>query len=210
VVDIGKSSFVVVANRLPVDRVTPVDGPTTWRRSPGGLVTALAPVMRAFDGAWVGWTGSRDDAPAPFSTDDMDLIAVPLSAEEIALYYEGFSNATLWPLYHDVIVAPEYHREWWEAYRRVNDRFARAAADVADHGAIVFVQDYQLQLVPNILRTLRPDLKIGFFLHIPFPPAELFAQLPWRRQILEGLLGADLVGFQRQFKREIPVHIWVI
>jgi trehalose 6-phosphate synthase len=198
VVDIGKSSFVVVANRLPVDRVTPVDGPTTWRRSPGGLVTALAPVMRAFDGAWVGWTGSRDDAPAPFSTDDMDLIAVPLSAEEIALYYEGFSNATLWPLYHDVIVAPEYHREWWEAYRRVNDRFARAAADVADHGAIVFVQDYQLQLVPNILRTLRPDLKIGFFLHIPFPPAELFAQLPWRRQILEGLLGADLVGFQRQ------------
>src|SRR5690606_17285004 len=114
--------------------------------SPGGLVTALAPVMRAYDGAWVGWTGSPDDAPEPFSTSDMDLIAVPLSAEEIALYYEGFSNATLWPLYHDVIVPPEYHREWWDAYRQVNERFAAAAAEVADQNAVVFVQDYQLQL----------------------------------------------------------------
>ncbi|WP_116949586.1 alpha,alpha-trehalose-phosphate synthase (UDP-forming) [Jiangella endophytica] len=193
----GTSSFVVVANRLPVDRVSTADGTTTWRRSPGGLVTALAPVMRAYDGAWVGWTGSPDDAPEPFSTDDMDLVPVPLSAEEIALYYEGFSNATLWPLYHDVIVQPEYHREWWDAYRLVNQRFARAAAEVAAENAVVFIQDYQLQLVPRLLRELRPDLKIGFFLHIPFPPTELFAQLPWRRQILEGLLGADLVGFQR-------------
>ncbi|WP_026877602.1 alpha,alpha-trehalose-phosphate synthase (UDP-forming) [Jiangella gansuensis] len=193
----GTSSFVVVANRLPVDRVTAADGRTTWRRSPGGLVTAMAPVMRAYDGAWVGWTGSPDDAPDNFSTDDMDLVAVPLSAEEIAMYYEGFSNATLWPLYHDVIVQPEYHREWWDAYRQVNQRFAEAAAEVADQNAVVFVQDYQLQLVPKLLRQLRPDLKIGFFLHIPFPPTELFAQLPWRRQILEGLLGADLVGFQR-------------
>ncbi|TDC46995.1 trehalose-6-phosphate synthase [Jiangella ureilytica] len=193
----GTSSFVVVANRLPVDRVSTADGATSWRRSPGGLVTALAPVMRAYDGAWVGWTGSPDDAPDPFSTDDMDLVAVPMSAEEIALYYEGFSNATLWPLYHDVIVQPEYHREWWDAYRAVNRRFAEAAASVAAENAVVFIQDYQLQLVPQLLRGLRPDLKIGFFLHIPFPPTELFAQLPWRRQILEGLLGADLVGFQR-------------
>ncbi|PSL02522.1 trehalose 6-phosphate synthase [Haloactinopolyspora alba] len=193
----GTSSFVVVANRLPVDRVVTPGGETTWRRSPGGLVTALAPVMRAYDGAWVGWTGSPDDAPEPFSTADMDLRAVPLSAEEITLYYEGFSNATLWPLYHDVIVPPEYHREWWDAYRQVNERFAAAAAEVADENAVVFVQDYQLQLVPQILRSMRPDLKIGFFLHIPFPPQELFAQLPWRRQILEGLLGADLIGFQR-------------
>lgn len=193
----GTSSFVVVANRLPVDRVVASDGTTTWRRSPGGLVTALAPVMRAYSGAWVGWTGSPDDEPEPFSTDDMDLVAVPLAAEDIALYYEGFSNATLWPLYHDVIVPPEFHREWWEAYRRVNTRFADAAARVAEDGAVVFVQDYQLQLVPAMLREMRPDLKIGFFLHIPFPPTELFAQLPWRRQILDGLLGADLIGFQR-------------
>jgi trehalose 6-phosphate synthase len=193
----GPSSFIVVANRLPVDRVTDSDGQVRWRRSPGGLVTALAPVMRAYDGAWVGWTGSADDAPAPFSSEDMELIPVPLSGRDIRLYYEGFANATLWPLYHDVIVPAEYHREWWDAYVRVNRRFAEATAEVADDAATVFIQDYQLQLVPRMLREMRPDLKIGFFLHIPFPPVELFAQLPWRRQILEGLLGADLVGFQR-------------
>jgi trehalose 6-phosphate synthase len=193
----GTNNFVVVANRLPVDRVTDPDGETTWRRSPGGLVTALAPVMRSYDGAWVGWTGIPDDVLEPFASDGMDLVPVALSADEIGEFYEGFSNATLWPLYHDVIVPPVYERQWWDAYRRVNNRFARATAAVADEGAVVFVQDYQLQLVPRILRQLRPDLKIGFFLHIPFPPAELFAQLPWRQQILSGLLGADLVGFQR-------------
>jgi len=95
-----------------------------------------------------------------------------------------------------VIARPIYRRSLWEAYERVNRRFARAAADVAEEGAVVWVQDYQLQLVPKMLRELRPDLRIGFFLHIPFPPMELFQQLPWRREILEGLLGADLVGFQ--------------
>jgi trehalose 6-phosphate synthase len=193
----GSSPFVVVANRLPVDRETTADGRTTWRRSPGGLVTALAPVMRRHSGAWVGWTGSPDDAPDPFHTEGMDLVPVPLSQEDVADFYEGFSNATLWPLYHDVIVAPEFHREWWDAYVRVNHRFAEAAAEVAAVGAVVWVQDYQLQLVPRMLRDMRPDLRIGFFLHIPFPPGELFAQLPWRRQIIGGLLGADLVGFQR-------------
>ena len=107
------------------------------------------------------------------------------------------SNSTLWPLYHDLVAKPEFHREWWEAYRRVNQRFAEAAAEcVGEHG-VVWVQDYQLQLVPAMLRELRPDVRIGFFLHIPFPPSELFRQLPWRDRILEGLLGADLVGFQR-------------
>ena len=194
----GTNSFVVVANRLPVDRTTDEDGETAWRRSPGGLVTALAPVMRAYDGAWVGWTGAPDDAPEPFSSEDMHLVPVSMSEDEIGDFYEGFCNATLWPLYHDVIVPPVYDRQWWDAYRRVNNRFARATAAVAGEGAVVWVQDYQLQLVPRILRQLRPDLRIGFFLHIPFPPAELFAQLPWRRQILAGLLGADLVGFQRR------------
>ncbi|HSK28251.1 MAG TPA: trehalose-6-phosphate synthase [Jiangellales bacterium] len=193
----GKSPFVVVANRLPVDRDGSAGGTETWRRSPGGLVTALAPVMRRHDGAWVGWTGSPDDAPDPFHTEGMDLVPVRLSRSEVAEFYEGFSNATLWPLYHDVIVAPEFHREWWDAYVRVNQRFAEAAAEAAAENAVVWVQDYQLQLVPRMLRDVRPDLRIGFFLHIPYPPAELFAQLPWRRQIIEGLLGADLVGFQR-------------
>ena len=95
-----------------------------------------------------------------------------------------------------MIATPEFHREWWDAYVTVNQRFADQTAQVAGPGAVVWVQDYQLQLVPQMLRELRPDLRIGFFLHIPFPPTELYQQLPWRNQILEGLLGADLVGFQ--------------
>ena len=191
------SAFVVVANRLPVDRVELPDGSSTWRRSPGGLVTALAPVMQRHRGAWIGWSGAADERLEPFETNGMRLVPVRLSREDVELYYEGFSNATLWPLYHDVIVQPEFHREWWEAYVAVNLRFAEAAANAAAEDAVVWVHDYQLQLVPAILRRLRPDVRIGFFLHIPFPPTELFAQMPWRRQILDGLLGADLVGFQR-------------
>jgi trehalose 6-phosphate synthase len=190
------ADLVIVANRLPVDRVNHADGTVGWRRSPGGLVTALEPVIRANDGAWIGWTGSTDTGLEPFEEDGLRLVPVSLSATEIEEFYEGFSNGTLWPLYHDVVAKPEFHREWWDAYVTVNQRFAEKAAEVAADGATVWVQDYQMQLVPQMLRELRPDLRIGFFLHIPFPPAELFQQLPWRRQILEGLLGADLVGFQ--------------
>jgi trehalose 6-phosphate synthase len=186
----------VVANRLPVDRVVGADGTTEWRRSPGGLVSALVPVMRENRGAWIGWPGSAGDELEPFEDDGISLIPIAVSREEYEEFYEGFSNATLWPLYHDVVAKPEFHREWFDAYVTVNQRFARAAADAAAREATVWVQDYQLQLVPAMLRELRPDLRIGFFLHIPFPPAELFSQLPWRRQVLEGLLGADLVGFQ--------------
>jgi trehalose 6-phosphate synthase len=190
------ASFVVVANRLPVDRVENPDGSVAWRTSPGGLVTALEPVMRSHQGAWVGWHGAPDEEVAPFENDGLQLVPVPLSSHEVAAYYEGFSNDTLWPLYHDVIAPPSFHRDWWEAYVLVNQRFANRTAEVADREAVVWIQDYQLQLVPQMLRQLRPDLRIGFFLHIPFPPTELFGQLPWRNQILEGLLGADLVGFQ--------------
>ncbi|MGN0064599.1 MAG: trehalose-6-phosphate synthase [Nocardioides sp.] len=190
------SDLVIVANRLPVDRIELPDGSVGWRRSPGGLVSALEPVMREDGGAWVGWPGSPDEELAPFEHDGVTLVPVVLTSEDVEEFYEGFSNATLWPLYHDVVAKPEFHREWWDAYVRVNRRFAEAAASVASEGARVWVQDYQLQLVPQMLRELRPDLIIGFYLHIPFPPAELFSQLPWRRQILEGLLGADLIGFQ--------------
>ncbi len=193
----AQADLVIVANRLPVDRVVNDDGSTAWRPSPGGLVTAIAPVMRENDGAWIGWSGSDDEQMDPFVEDGLSLVPVSLSAEEIEEFYEGFSNATLWPLYHDVVAKPQFHREWWEAYVRVNQRFADRAAEVAAEGATVWVHDYQMQLVPAMLRAQRPDLRIGFFLHIPFPPAELFSQLPWRRQLLEGLLGADLVGFQR-------------
>jgi trehalose 6-phosphate synthase len=120
---------------------------------------------------------------------------VTLSASELTDYYEGFANSTLWPLYHDVVAPPVFHRHWWNTYVRVNERFAEATAEVAGEGATVWVQDYHLQLVPRLLRELRPDLRIGFFLHIPFPPVELFLRLPWRTELIRGLLGADLVGF---------------
>ncbi len=192
-----KAEFVVVANRLPVDRHVDGEGEDAWRRSPGGLVTALEPVMQKASGAWVGWAGQPDLAFEPFDFEGTHLVPVTLSAEDVELYYEGFSNDTIWPLYHDVIAEPRYSRLWWDAYVRVNRRFAQAAAAAAADGATVWVQDYQLQLVPRMLRDLRPDLVIGYFHHIPFPAYGLYSQLPWRRQVLQGLLGADVVGFQR-------------
>lgn len=189
--------MVVVSNRLPVDYQADENGETTWRSSPGGLVTALEPVMRASGGAWIGWAGVADREFDPFDHDGISIIPVPLSEQELEDYYEGFSNDTLWPLYHDVIAPPTYHREWWEAYVRVNRRFAEAAARAAAEGAVVWVQDYQLQLVPRMLRETRPDLVIGFFNHIPFPAYGIYSQLPWRRQVIDGLLGADVIGFQR-------------
>jgi trehalose 6-phosphate synthase len=192
----NRSSFVVVANRLPVDQIRLPGGNTHWQRSPGGLVTALEPVMRSHEGAWIGWAGAPGDAPAPFTLDGIRMHPVALSNRDVRDYYEGFSNGTLWPLYHDAVAAPQYHRHWWDNYVEVNRRFADAAAAEADDGATVWVQDYQLHLVPAMLREKRPDLRIGFFLHIPFPPKELFMQLPWRTPLVEGLLGADLIGFQ--------------
>ncbi len=189
------ADLVVVANRLPVDLEQLPNGETRWKRSPGGLVTALEPTLRAREGAWVGWPGVPDADVEPLVDDGLTLYPVRLSADEIAEYYEGFSNATLWPLYHDVVATPAFHRHWWRAYTRVNQRFAEEVANVAAQGGTVWVQDYQLQLVPGMLRELRPDLKIGFFLHIPFPPVELFRQLPWRTRVMEGLLGADVIGF---------------
>jgi trehalose 6-phosphate synthase len=189
--------FIVVSNRLPVDYSEDADGNVEWSRSPGGLVTALEPVMHSKDGAWVGWVGRPDLDIAPFDHEGIHIVPVPLSADEIENYYEGFSNDTLWPLYHDVISPPAYHREWWDSYVEANTRFAAATAQVSAPGATVWVQDYQLQLVPKMLRELRPDLTIGFFNHIPFPPYGIYSQMPWRRQVIEGLLGADVIGFQR-------------
>ncbi|HEY8281593.1 MAG TPA: alpha,alpha-trehalose-phosphate synthase (UDP-forming) [Leifsonia sp.] len=189
--------LVIVSNRLPVDRITDDDGTASWRPSPGGLVAALEPVMRAEEGVWVGWAGVADEHIEPFEAGGIDIHPVRLSEKELEEYYEGFSNDTLWPLYHDVIAQPSYRREWWDSYVTVNQRFADAAAGVAGTSAVVWVHDYQLQLVPAMLRAQRPDLVIGFFNHIPFPPYGIYSQLPWRRQIVDGLLGADVIGFQR-------------
>ncbi len=192
--------LVIVANRLPVRAVT-VDGATSWEPSPGGLTSALTPALRERaqrngQAVWIGWSGVAGTSPVPASHEGVELRAVTLSEEDQEEFYLGFANATLWPLYHDAIRAPTFDRGWWQRYQAVNARFAAAAAGAASRGASVWIHDYQLQLVPRMLRDMRPDLRIGFFLHIPFPPQELFLQLPWRREILLGLLGADLVGFQ--------------
>ena len=192
--------LVVAANRLPVDRVVDDEGTSTWRRSPGGLVTAMEPVMQGREAAWVGWAGETCENGQdlePFAVDGIFLRPVGLSPKELEEYYEGFSNDTLWPIYHDVIVQATFHRDWWNTYRMVNQRFAEAIAEVAAPGGTVWIHDYQLQLCPAMLRAIRPDVRIGWFNHIPFPPVELFAQLPWRRALVEGLLGADFLGFQR-------------
>ncbi|HEY2670870.1 MAG TPA: trehalose-6-phosphate synthase [Rugosimonospora sp.] len=190
------SALVVVANRLPIDETVLECGAREWRRSPGGLVSALRPVLQGDGTTWIGWAGSTGPAPDLPDIDGVALRAVPQSQEEFENYYEGFANSTIWPLYHDAVEQPVFHRRWWEAYQRINRRFAVAAAEAAPPGALVWVQDYHLQLVPAMLRELRPDLRIGFFMHIPFPPPELFKQIPRRADLLRGLLGADLVGFQ--------------
>ena len=131
--------FMVVSNRLPVDRCSDDESGCEdgWRRSPGGLVTALAPMMTKTEGAWVGWHGAPDETVKPFSHGGIDLIPVQLSTDDIELFYEGFSNATLWPLYHDVIAPPEFHRTWWDSYRKVNKRF-----DInVENGKVYFIAD---------------------------------------------------------------------
>lgn len=191
-----KWSFVVAANRLPVRRVW--EGETAqWVPSPGGLVSALRPAMSGNpDAVWTGWTGVPGPGIPPFEVDGFQCHPVGVSQGELQLFYEGFSNATLWPLFHDALVPPEYHRTWWDAYRTVNQRYAATVADLAAPGATVWIHDYHLLLVPGLLREARPDLRIGFYLHIPFPARELYIRLPWRAEIINGLLGADLIGMQ--------------
>ena len=183
--------LVVVANRLPVEIAA--DG--TLSPSPGGLASALSSVIE--DGTqWVGWGGPQSGKRAPFDYGELRIDPVSLSGEEIATYYDGFANAVLWPLFHGRLRRVELNREWWRSYRAVNERFANAVTNAAALGSTVWVHDYHLLLTPAMIRARRPDLRIGLFLHIPFPNAQLFSMLPWRRELIEGMLGADIIGFQ--------------
>jgi trehalose 6-phosphate synthase len=185
--------LVVTAHRLPVawDEKT-----GKWNPSPGGLVSALAPVLRERGGVWVGWGGAPGGESRSFQAAGIKNRPVVLSASEIEDHYDGFCNGTIWPLYHDAIRPLEFHRHWWGPHLEVNTRFAEATAKAAGPEGRIWVHDYQLQLVPAMLRERLPGARIGFFLHIPFPPVDIFERLPWRKQVLEGLLGADYLGFQ--------------
>lgn len=189
----SRARLVVAANRLPV-RWDPDD--RRWVSSPGGLVSALAPILRESEGVWIGWNGTAGGEAERLEVDGIDNLVVPLDEQEIEDHYDGFCNGTIWPLYHDAIRPPEFHRHWWRSHVAVNQRFADSVAEVASEKDIVWIHDYQLQLVPAMVREHLPRTRIGFFLHIPFPPPEIFERIPWRRQILQGLLGADYLGFQ--------------
>jgi alpha,alpha-trehalose-phosphate synthase [UDP-forming] len=198
---LNDTQLTIVANRLPV-RAELRDGTIHWIPSPGGLVSALTPALKgAGRPTWVGWADTSGHVPSSAIEDGFVIVPMSLTEVQVEKYYEGFSNATIWPLYHDSIEAPTYHRSWWDTYVEVNQSFAAKVAEVAEKDSIVWVHDYQLQLVPELLRQMRPDLRIGFFLHIPFPAPELFMRIPWRTQIVRGILGADVIGFQTEVAR---------
>ncbi len=185
--------LLVVANRLPVSR-----GPEGWRASAGGLVTAMRPVMDRVGGAWVGWDDDPEGVPSRVDDFACDLHPVRLSDEEVAGFYHGFANRTVWPLFHDLVAEPVIDRAWWRCYQEVNHRFTQATVEAAgqqEQTPLIWVHDYHLMLAPRMLRTELPDAPIGFFLHVPFPPPELLGRLPWRDEVLQGLLAADAVGF---------------
>lgn len=199
------ASTFIVANRLPVE----YHAVAGWRTSPGGLVSALEPAMQDLDAVWVGWRGSpsledgRGPRPTrPPSTANIAILEIPMTQLEVSHFYDGVCNAAFWPLYHNAVVSPVYRDEEFEVYRTINQRFSDSVAASAPDGALVWVHDYQLQLVPAMLRSARPDLRIGFFLHVPFPSAADFEALPWKESVLEGLLGADLIGFQTALSAE--------
>jgi len=192
--------LLLVANRLPLTRRG-----DDWRPSSGGLVTALTPVVERVGGAWVGWDEDAQGVPSRVEGLNCDLHAVELDPELVEGYYHGFTNRTLWPLFHDLVVQPVIDRSWWRSYVTVTIRFADAVSEVierSDTQPVVWIQDYHLLLLPQLLRDRFPDLRIGMFLHIPFPAPELFARLPWRDSLLGGMLAADSVGFHTEQYRD--------
>ncbi|MEZ0332779.1 MAG: bifunctional alpha,alpha-trehalose-phosphate synthase (UDP-forming)/trehalose-phosphatase [Gemmatimonadales bacterium] len=194
------SRLLIVANRLPIT-VHLRDGEVEVERSSGGLATGLQRPHEQSDGLWIGWSGAPDSL-TPDQQASLDaklaadrLVSVPLSADQVTRYYEGYSNGVLWPLFHYLLDQIPLHVTDWDAYVEANERFAEVVAAQYRPGDMIWVHDYQLFLVPGLLRRRLPDARIGFFLHIPFPSEELFRTLPARGRLLEGLLGADLIGF---------------
>jgi trehalose 6-phosphate synthase/phosphatase len=201
------SRLLIVSNRLPFT-ISEKSGKPELLESSGGLVTALGSYLASrkkekdFECLWVGWPGAylqgqRQAEFTDIARKQFSALPVWMFSEEMDLHYHGFCNRTIWPLFHYLPSYTQYDEGFWESYKRVNVQFRDSVLDILKPGDTVWVQDYQLLLLPKLLRDGMPGCSIGFFLHIPFPSFELFRLLPsdWRREILEGMLGADLIGF---------------
>ncbi len=201
-----KGNIVIVSNRLPVSIIQ------TGKKSQlipgsGGLVSALAPVLRNRGGIWIGWDGDKSGQSHKklFKKESTrigySLRPISLASQEVEQFYEGFSNATLWPLFHDFLDRCQFQLETWDMYCSINQKFAETIAENSSKDDLIWVHDYHLTLVGKYLADLGVKRKIAFFLHIPFPPWDIFMRLPWRKEIVAGLLNYDLVGFQTERDR---------
>src|SRR5215217_2772604 len=195
----GAPRIINVSNRLPV-KISPNDQNISYQMSEGGLATGLSSIFKQYDNIWLGWPGAVvDDNNKTAVTNDLkeqNLYPVFLTEKEIQDYYEGFCNETIWPLFHYFINYSGYNPQSFECYKSVNEKFAGEILKFAKKDDIIWIHDYQLMLVPQMVREALPEVTIGFFLHIPFPAYPVFTTLPWRKEILEGLMGANVVGFQ--------------
>lgn len=191
--------LITVSNRLPIS-VKVIDEKFVYEKSVGGLATGLSSTDAVKENFWVGWPGStiesaKDQAELKAKMNEDNMQPVYLTDQEYDNFYEGFSNKTVWPLFHYFTQYTVYKKSYWEYYKKVNQLFCDEIKKIARPDDVFWVHDYQLMLLPGMLREIFPDATIGFFLHIPFPSYEIFRTLPWRKEILEGVLGADLVGF---------------
>jgi alpha,alpha-trehalose-phosphate synthase [UDP-forming] len=193
--------MIVVSNRLPVTINCSGDQPRI-QASTGGLVTALDPILRQFGGCWIGWTGSAHDHRLArligdwSASHEYSVHPVFMSAAEKTRFYDGCCNQIIWPLFHGLPSRCCFESAYWQSYRTSNEKFARAVETIWNCGDLVWVQDYHLMLVSQNLRGRGLDKRIAYFHHIPFPPPDIFETLPWRAELLFGLLHYDLIGFQ--------------
>ncbi len=192
---------IIVSNRLPL-QISIEDDKLNVTPSVGGLATGMKSVHAEGNGVWVGWSGItnedlNDDLKSKVNAKvkDAKCRAVGLTEADVEDFYLGFSNRTLWPLFHYFLEYTEFEKSQWEAYKRVNEKFAQVVLETIEEGDTVWVHDYQLLLLPQLIKEARPDVTVGFFLHIPFPSYEIFRTFPWREELLTGMLGADLIGF---------------
>ena len=191
--------LIIISNRLPVKAIK-TKGSFRFTRSEGGLTTGLDSLNTDIERHWIGWPGvdAKNEEEKEIITQHLlekNFHPVFLSKKDIKEYYEGYSNSKIWPLCHYFFTLIQHESSHWDSYKMVNRLFAKAAEKIMEPGDIVWVQDYQLMLLPRMLRDINPEVSIGYFHHIPFPSYELFRVLPERAQLLTGLLGADLIAF---------------